>query len=99
MILKITGSQKSIILIGDSPFTYEWLWNLVPASFWNSYRHGKGEKFFWQNDLLPLLREWYNRKKPSVELSRIYRSVNDLRIFADIALFSHDPGFKGNEIF
>lgn len=97
--VRINGTEKSIILIGDSPFTYEWLWTLVPGSFWDKYRSGTGSKFFWQEELSHTLLEWYDKHKPAEKLSRKFRTVEDLRISADIALFSHDPGLNGTESF
>jgi len=95
----IAGREKSIVLIGDSPFTYEWLWTLVPVSFWEKYRATTGRKFFWQDELSQLLRQWYHLHKPAAGPARTYRSVAELRNCAEIALFSHDPGLKGNEVF
>lgn len=95
----INGRDKSIVLIGDSPFTYEWLWTLVPVSFWEKYRASKGSKFFWQEELMPVLREWYEKHKPATGPARTYRDADELRSSGDIALFSHDPGLKGTELF
>lgn len=95
----VNGMEKSIVLIGDSPFTYEWLWTLVPASFWKKYRSETGRKFFWQEELSHRLRLWYEKHKPAAELARTYRTVEQLRSSGDIALFSHDPGLNGTELY
>lgn len=97
--VRIEGKDKSIVLIGDSPFTYEWLWTLVPSSFWDMYRSGKGASFFWQDELKGFLYEWFEKNRPSGDLAKIHRSVEDLRRSADMPLFSHDPGLKGSEVF
>lgn len=95
----IEGREKTIVLIGDSPFTYEWLWTLIPASFWKRYKETTGRQFFWQDELLHLLQQWYNAHKPAAGPARTRRTVAELRSSADIPLFSHDPGLKGNEVF
>lgn len=96
--VRIEGREKSIILIGDSPFTYEWLWTLVPASYWDVYRKGDGAVFFWQDEHKNILRKWFEQNRPAGELANIYRSVADLTGAADIPLFSHDPNLKGTEV-
>ncbi|HPS58289.1 MAG TPA: MBL fold metallo-hydrolase [Spirochaetota bacterium] len=97
--VRVNGMEKSIVLIGDSPFTYEWLWTLVPVSFWDNYRVGAGRKFFWQDELSVQLRDWYEKHKPAESLVRTYRTVNELKSSGDIALFSHDPGLDGTELY
>ena len=97
--VRINGKDKTITLIGDSPFTYEWLWTLVPVSFWDKYRNTTGRKFFWQDELMPGLISWYEKNKPAGDLVNTYRTVDELRGSGDMALFSHDPGLKGSEIF
>ena len=95
--VKIQGENQSIMLLGDSPFTYEWLWTLVPVSYWNLYRSGKGEKFFWRHELLPVIDKWYKKQKSSsVNILKDY-SIDDLKEIGDIQIFSHDPGLKGKE--
>jgi glyoxylase-like metal-dependent hydrolase (beta-lactamase superfamily II) len=95
----VNGRDTSIVLIGDSPFTYEWLWTLVPVSFWETYRSATGRKFFWKDELSHRLRQWYEKNKPAAPLVRKYRDVNELRNCGVIALFSHDPGLNGTEVY
>lgn len=96
--VKIAGENQSIMLLGDSPFTYEWLWTLVPDSYWNEYRHGKGKKFFWKEELLPVIDRWYKKqKKTSSGLMRDY-SISELQKMGDLQIFSHDPELKGKKI-
>lgn len=93
--VKINGENQSILLLGDSPFTYEWLWTLVPDVYWDEYRAGKGEQFFWTKNQLPLIDKWY--KKVKVHSSQIMKdyTMGELNTIGDIHVFSHDPGLKG----
>jgi len=95
--VKIEGENQSILLLGDSPFTYEWLWTLVPDVYWDEYRAGKGEQFFWTKNQLPIIDKWY--KKVKVHSSQILKdyTMNELNTIGDIQVFSHDPGLKGKE--
>lgn len=93
--VRINGERRSILLLGDSPFTYEWLWTLVPDVYWNEYRSGAGGKFFWKNDLLPEIDSWFRKQKVhSSGISRDYK-MDELRSLGDLNIFSHDPGLKG----
>ncbi len=97
--VKLDGKNGTIVLIGDSPFTYEWLWTLVPESSWSMYRSGEGKNFFWQEQYLDIIKQWYARKMPAEQLHNLYRSVNDLRSMGDIVLFSHETSLNGTELF
>jgi glyoxylase-like metal-dependent hydrolase (beta-lactamase superfamily II) len=95
--VKIQGENQSIFLLGDSPFTYEWLWTLIPDAYWDEYRSGKGKKFFWKDELLPVIDKWYKTKfKPAPELLKNY-SMDDLKNIGDVQIFSHDPGLEGKK--
>jgi len=95
--IKIQGEKQSILLLGDSPFTYEWLWTLVPDVYWNEYRSGKGSRFFWRDNLLPVIDKWYKKQITTpAEFLRDY-SIEELMNIGDIQIFSHDPGLKGKK--
>lgn len=95
--LKIQGEKQSVILLGDSPFTYEWLWTLVPDVYWKDYASGKGKKFFWREETLPLIDNWYRKKKSSSsEVLRDY-STKELNSMGDRKIFSHDPDLKDTD--
>jgi len=97
--VKIQGENQSILLLGDSPFTYEWLWTIVPDIYWNEYRSGEGEKFFWRDEQLPLIDKWF--KKTKIIQPQILKdySMDDLKTIGDIQIFSHDPALKGRDYF
>ncbi len=95
--VKIQGESRSILLLGDSPFTYEWLWTLVPEKYWNEYRSEGGEKFFWRDELLPVIDKWYRKIKPASPKILKDCSTDELMNIGDLQIFSHDPGLKGKE--
>jgi len=95
--VKIRGESQSILLLGDSPFTYEWLWTIVPEIYWDEYRAGGGEKFFWRNEILPFIDNWYKKRKSAdPRLLKDY-TIGELQNIGDVQIFSHDPGLKGRE--
>jgi glyoxylase-like metal-dependent hydrolase (beta-lactamase superfamily II) len=96
-VVKIQSEDKSIMLLGDSPFTYEWLWTLIPRKYWEEYRHGKGKNFFWGDDLIHI-EEWYRKNKRSSQKPLRDYSVNELQKIADISIFSHDPSLINRDI-
>jgi glyoxylase-like metal-dependent hydrolase (beta-lactamase superfamily II) len=95
--VKIKGEHQNILLLGDSPFTYEWLWTLVPGIYWEEYRSGKGRKFFWKNELLPVIDEWYKKRTVVYPQALKDYSIRELQKIGDIQIFSHDPGLKGKK--
>ena len=96
--VKIQGEDKSIMLLGDSPFTYDWLWSVIPPKFWAAYKKGKGKKFFWADDLLHIIEEWYNKNKNESQKPLKDYPPSELRKMADISIFSHDPGLINKDI-
>lgn len=89
--LKIECGDRTAILLGDSPFTYEWLWTLVPDKLWDIYREGHGKKFFWQEDMLQEIRKWYQGAKIIPGIEHDDYTVEDIRRMGDLHIFSHDP--------
>jgi glyoxylase-like metal-dependent hydrolase (beta-lactamase superfamily II) len=88
--VKIHGADKSIMLLGDSPFTYDWLWTMVPYKYWIKYREEKGKDHFWTEDIVHTIEKWYKKnKKESLNPLRDY-PANELQKLADISIFSHD---------
>lgn len=89
--LKVECGERDVILLGDSPFTYEWLWTLVPESLWEVYREGEGNKFFWQETLLPEVKKWYSRSEIIRGKGHDDYTVEDIKGMGEIHIFSHDP--------
>lgn len=89
--LKVECGDKTAILLGDSPFTYEWLWTLVPDSLWDLYRKGEGKNFFWQDELLPEIKKWYSESYIIRGKEHEDYTVEDIKRMGEIHIFSHDP--------
>lgn len=97
--VKIKGEKENILLLEDSPFSYEWLWTRIPAFYWNRYRSAAGKKFFWREELLPVIDKWYRKKIKEYPQNLTGYSMEDLQAMGDIKIFSHDPGLKDKEYF
>jgi len=95
--IKVRGESQNILLLGDSPFTYEWLWTLVPDVYWKEYTSGKGKKFFWRDDLLPVIDKWYRKQKTVSSQSLKDYTTKELIGLGDLNIFSHDPELKKTE--
>ena len=96
--VKIQGEDKSIMLLGDSPFTYDWLWTMVPHKYWLKYREGVGKKFFWTEDIIPAIEKWHKKNKmESMPPLRDY-PASELQKIADISIFSHDVKLINTDI-
>ena len=97
--VKINSENSVITLIGDSPFTYEWLWTLVPDDLWKSFRTGEGSRFFWQERLSQKLYDWvdnqplYNCPESGTPGEMPHNADKE-----EIKIFSHDPGLIGKNI-
>jgi len=89
--LKIQCRDKTVVLLGDSPFTYEWLWTLVPENLWEIYKTGRGKNFFWQEGMLPEIKSWYEKAEIIHGREHDDYSVEDIKRMGEIHIFSHDP--------
>lgn len=96
--VKVQGEDKSIMLLGDSPFTYDWLWTMILPKYWEAYKNGKGKNFFWRDDFIPVIEEWYRKNKKELQNPLRDYSADELRKIADISIFSHDPGLINRDI-
>ncbi len=89
--LRVECGEKTVILLGDSPFSYEWLWTLVPDSYWEQYRKGAGKDFFWQDTLLAEIKKWYTAAEKIRGIDHKDYSVEEIMKMGDTHIFSHDP--------
>ncbi len=101
--VKINSENAVITLIGDSPFTYEWLWTLVPDELWKSFRTGEGSRFFWQERLSQKLYDWVQSQPlydcpGSSSSDERCNDENKEDIKEEIKIFSHDPGLLGKDV-
>ncbi|MCL1865254.1 MAG: MBL fold metallo-hydrolase [Spirochaetes bacterium] len=96
--VKVQGEDKTILLLGDAPFTYDWLWTMVPHKYWASYKNGDGKKFFWTEDILPVIEKWYNKNKNESQKPLKDYPAKELYKLADISIFSHDPKLINKDI-
>lgn len=91
--VQINTGNRTVTLVGDSPFTYEWLWTLVPDDLWADFRSGEGSRFFWQHKLAERLNLWLK-----VQPCYTCPEKNPFRFREEeIKIFSHDPGLIGKE--
>ena len=88
--VKIQCENRSVMLIGDLPFSYEWLWTRLPAVYWEKFREIKGEKFYWKDELLPEIERWYRGKKFTSDKILKDLTTKDVQTMADILVFSHE---------
>ena len=93
--IKIQGMEKSILLIGDTFSTNEWLWTLVPPAHWQELRNGEGEKYFWREELLPRIEKWYRGKKLDIPQPLKEFTINTLKEIGGKQLYSHDGTISG----
>jgi len=96
--VKIQGEDKSILLLGDFPFTYDWLWTMVPHKYWIKYREEKGKKYFWTEDIRPVIEKWHNTIKNPSQKPLMDYPANELQKIADISIFSHDAKLINKDI-
>jgi len=98
--VQINTADKTVTLIGDSPFTYEWLWDLVPEELWESFRSGKGSRFFWQDKLSDTLNQWLKDQTVYPCPGNVITNMDNIsknHPAEDIKIFSHDPGLIGKK--
>lgn len=96
--VRIESSDRTVLLAGDSPFTYEWLWTLVPDNYWDIYRQTADKSFFWQDELLPEIKAWFSGAKIMQGKHHDDYTFDDLKKTGYLTIFSHDPGLAGKKI-
>jgi len=92
--VKIQCENRSVMLIGDLPFSYEWLWTHLPGQYWKKFRDLKGKNFYWKNELLPDIKRWYRSKKITPDKNLKDLTTKDVRSMADLLVFSHEKNLE-----
>ncbi|MFA5518288.1 MAG: N-acyl homoserine lactonase family protein [Spirochaetota bacterium] len=98
--VEIKTADKTVTLIGDSPFSYEWLWTLIPDEQWAEFKSGDGSRFYWLNKSAPILKEWLKNQPVFVcpdNMDQDMKTSPDTEK-KEVKIFSHDPGLIGKEI-
>lgn len=90
-VVLVQSKSAKIILGGDAPFNYDDLWKLIPEKYWLNFRVGYGERFYWNDSVLPELESWLYKNKIDKNLENITLSLKDLRKMGDKFITSHDP--------
>lgn len=93
--VKIQCRNRTVLLIGDLPFSYEWLWTHIPGSYWKEFREIKGKKFYWKDKLLPELDRWYRSGKFPEQKNLKNLTMKDVQGMADMLVFSHEKNLEG----
>lgn len=98
--VEINTADKIVTLIGDSPFSYEWLWTLVPDDQWAKFRSGDGKRFYWQDKSAATLKQWLKNQPIYQCPDSINPTIanNTSTGKKEIKIFSHDPGLIGKKI-
>jgi hypothetical protein len=83
------------MLIGDLPFSYEWLWTHLPGLYWNRFRELRGKKFYWQDSLLGEIGKWYRNK--NINPGKLLKDLTtkDIESMADMLVFAHEKDLAG----
>ena len=87
----------TVILGGDAPFNYDSLWQMIPDEYWKMYRNGPGQRFYWNENVIPAIREFLESRNLLYSERPVPVSPSDLKK-AGRCLFSHDPGLNKVEI-
>ena len=95
--VKIQCEVNTVMLIGDLPFSYEWLWTHIPDSYWKKFRELKAEKFYWADKLLPDFKKWYKNHKSMVHKKFTHLTMKDVQGMADLLVFSHEKNLAGKK--
>lgn len=98
-IVRVKTADATAVLLGDSPFTYEWLWTMIPDELWIKYRNGEGSNFFWPDGVMDELKLWYNRNKPPAETAREDMGMKEIKKLGNVHIFSHDPELIKKDFF
>lgn len=87
-VVEVSTSAGKIIIGGDAPFNYDSMWNSIPHEYWDRYRQGPGQKFFWGSEvrqhISSYLSKWASSSAPETPFTNVKQLPGQL-------VLSHDP--------
>lgn len=86
--VKISCASGDVVLLGDSPFTYEWLWTLIPEDYWELYKKIADESFFWIPKYSDKIKDWIFMAD-IIQGSEKNHTVETLAKMSSRCIFSH----------
>lgn len=93
--VRVHTAEGVVVLGGDAPFNYEFLWKAIPAEKWLLYKDGPGSRFYWKEGVLETLRDWVHSLNVDVPYVHEKMPLKDIQNLGDRVIFAHDPALKG----
>lgn len=80
-----------VILGGDIPFNYDFLWTSIPERIWQKYRLGHGKSFFWSEGVRSEISCWL-REQDAIKSPLLHPwNLDRLKSISSRIYTSHDP--------
>jgi glyoxylase-like metal-dependent hydrolase (beta-lactamase superfamily II) len=89
-IVEVTTRQGTILLGGDSPFNYDLLWSIIPASDWQAFRQVTGGRFYWDENVMPSVRSWLYDNNHLYQGNHHVLSLEEIKRLGRL-ITSHNP--------
>jgi len=93
--VRVRTSEGVVVLGGDSPFNYDFLWKSISEENWQKYREGQGARFYWKEGMFGRLREWVDSLDVDVPYIHEKMPLREIHKLGDRMIFAHDPSLKG----
>lgn len=93
--VKVQTKEGSVVLGGDSPFNYDFLWKNIPEENWQKYREGAGSRFYWKKGAFDTLRKWLDSLDVDVPYIHEKMPLREIQKLGDRVVFAHDPSLLG----
>lgn len=89
-VVVVNTREGRVVLGGDSPFNYEFLWKTIPAEAWESYRSGEGRDHYWPEDVIPAIERWMKERGLDVTTERHKMRSDEVKALGDRMILTHD---------
>lgn len=94
-VVEVTTRSGTVIIGGDIPFDYEYLWKIISKESWAIYRKGYGSRFYWKQESWDSVKKWVAVNRP-LEERGVPVSFQELQKSGNPLFLSHDPGLLNN---
>lgn len=90
-VVEVMTRSGTVIIGGDIPFDYEFLWKMVSAESWRLYREHYGSRFYWKKETWASVEKWVTANCPVSDKTEPV-SFKTLLKSGKTILLSHDSG-------
>ncbi|MCP4135403.1 MAG: MBL fold metallo-hydrolase [bacterium] len=90
-LVQVETKNGTILLLGDATLDYSLLWQMLPQEYWDLFRKGPGKNFYWDETVLPQIKDWLKKQNTGVISPTRDLTLDEIKQLGDQLYFTHDP--------